>query len=338
MLYRLARPVVSLLLALAASSTAHAFGGAGHSAVGDIAAQLIAGRPAEKQVQRILGSVSLHDIGVWADCVKGIDPASDFKYTVTGRYAECAVFENQPEEEARMRDYVQRNLDACAPKPGEESCHKQYHYANPALQRGRYERGAVGTSDHDLVAAISAAVRVLRGQPAPAPFSLTNPREALALLVHTVGDIHQPLHIGSLYLDAKGQSVDPDAGSYDPQTHTVGGNALILPGSNLHAYWDNLPGQFAAQELAGLTQAARLVPASSGEPEQWAAAWAGESILQAARAFEGLRFGPRETGPRGPRWSVTLPDGYEARALEISRTQMARGGARLAELLNAIWP
>ena len=68
-------------------------------------------------------------------------------------------------------------------------------------------------------------------------------------------------------------------------------------------------------------------------PDSWK--WPEERV---AEKLEGLRFGPRETGPRGPRWSVTLPDGYEARALEISRTQMARGGARLAELLNAIWP
>ena len=92
----------------------------------------------DAEVKRILGKVSLRDIAVWDDCVKGIDTGNGFKYAVTGRFHECAVFENDPEEEARMRDYVQRNFEQCDPKPGEESCNKQYHYSNVAIQRGRY--------------------------------------------------------------------------------------------------------------------------------------------------------------------------------------------------------
>ena len=34
-------------------------------------------------------------------------------------------------------------------------------------------------------------------------------REALRLLAHYVGDIHQPLHVAAVYLDREGRVVDP---------------------------------------------------------------------------------------------------------------------------------
>lgn len=317
---------------------AHAFAAVAHSAVGDVAAELIKGSRAETEVRRILGAGSLHDIAVWADCVKGIDALNEFRYASTGRFPECAVFENSADEEERMRDYVKRNQDACSPKPSEESCHKQYHYSNQALQRGHYTPGSRGTSDHDLIASLRAAITRLQGGAVPAPYSLTNEREALALLVHLVGDIHQPLHVGSVYLDAEGRSIDPDQPGADAQSHTVGANAIQITGGNLHGYWDNVANRFVPADLAALPAAARAVPATPGSVEQWPQAWADEGIAQAAKVFEGIQYGPRLPGLRGPRWIGTLPEGYDARALELTRQQVAKAGARLAQLLKAIWP
>lgn len=319
------------------SQQAQAFAAIGHSAVGDIAAALIKGSRAETEVKRILGPVSLHDMAVWADCVKGIDAFNDFKYTVTGRYPECAVFEN-PAEELLMRDYVQRNHDACAPKPGEESCHKQYHYTNPAVQAGRYVPGAVGTGKTDLVVSLRAAITRLQGGAVPAPYSLTHEREALALLLHMVGDLHQPLHVGSIYLDAEGRVIVPQAESYDPLSHTVGGNAITMPGGNLHGYWDNAPNRLSEAELQALPEAARAVPASTGELSSWPQAWADDTIQQGAQVFAGLSYGARQQSLRGPRWLATLPPDYDARSLALTKAQLAKSGARLAQLLKAIWP
>lgn len=339
----LATAFAALVLAAAPHQTAHAWGATGHSAVGDIAAQLIKGTRAEREVARILGPVSLHDIAVWPDCVKGIDPSKDFRYTVTGRYPECAPFENKPEEEALMRDYVRRNNEGCAPRPGEESCHKQYHYTNTALERGRYQPGAVGTSDHDIVAAIEAARQRLAGGTVPGPFALQTEREALALLVHDLGDVHQPLHVGSVYLDEKGQRRDPDVQGDDPQARTIGGNALVVmgptgPGGNLHAYWDNAPGKLSPEQLAALPAAARQVPAMAAHPAQWPSLWASETLVEAEGAFAGLQFGERQSSLRGSRWNVTLPADYETRSQTLVRQQLARAGARLAQLLQTIWP
>ncbi|MFX8926146.1 S1/P1 nuclease, partial [Acinetobacter baumannii] len=85
-------------------------------------------------------------------------------------------------------------------KQGEEICHKQYHYSDIAIQRSSYSLGPVGTREDDIVGAVAAATHVLRDEPAPAPFNIKDKREALLLLVHYVGDLHQPLHVGAVYL------------------------------------------------------------------------------------------------------------------------------------------
>ena len=77
-------------------------------------------------------------------------------------------------------------------RPGDESCHKAYHYTDEAIQRSKYALGSAGTRDFDVVAAITAAIHVLKGEPAPPPFNIKDKREALLMLAHYVGDIHQP--------------------------------------------------------------------------------------------------------------------------------------------------
>ena len=191
----------------------------GHHTAGAIADELLAGSNAAAQVRAILGGLDLRDAAVWADSAKGVSPSKDFAYTAAGHFAECAIYETAPLE-AEMSAFVRRNDTNCAPKPGEESCHKQYHYTDIAVQRDHYKLGSAGTRDDDIVAAVAAATRVLKGEPAPAPFDIQSPREALLLIAHYVGDIHRPLHVGAIYLAASGKRVDPDTGSFDASTET----------------------------------------------------------------------------------------------------------------------
>jgi hypothetical protein len=72
-------------------------------------------------------------------------------------------------------------------------------------------------ADQDIVAAVSAAIAVLQGKDLPAPFKFASKKEALRLLAHYVGDIHQPLHVAAVYVDAGGHVIDPDMGTFDPQ-------------------------------------------------------------------------------------------------------------------------
>jgi hypothetical protein len=241
-----------------------------------------------------------------------------------------------------MSDFVRRNDTNCARKPTEESCHKQYHYSDVAIQRDRYVLGTTGTRTDDIVAVVGAAVHVLNGDAAPAPFDIKNKREALLLLAHYVGDIHQPLHVGALYLDALGKPVDPDSGAFDPATDTRGGNEILTvnpltkkKGANLHHTWDKIPVAMTAGHVgsAWLAQA-RAVKPTSGAAAVWATTWASETLGQAQLAFKGRKFGPKV----GDVWTVILPASYDNTMSSIKKQQLTRAGARLAQILQSIWP
>ncbi|HMK21930.1 MAG TPA: S1/P1 nuclease [Terriglobales bacterium] len=325
-----------LLVAAFVSGTAYGWGPEGHQTIARIASDLIAGSNAETQVRTLLGSVTLVDAAVWADCAKGVNPTT-LQYQGAGRFPECAVFET-PEGEAAMVDFVRRNATNCVIKPAEEICHKQYHYSDVAIQHMTYQASFVGARNDDIVAAVIAVTHVLKGDPAPAPFSIKDKPEALRLLAHYAGDIHQPLHVGAIYLDAQGNEIDPDAGTFDPATATRGANnIMVLPGTkrNLHATWDAIPASLKMSRVnAAWLSAARAVPASSGSDLAWPQQWASDSVAEASQAFSGLAFGPLASG----HWTVTLPSGYSRTMSAIKKRQLTRGGARLAKLLQDIFP
>jgi len=352
--------VLGWLVAIALSPTAaSAWGFEGHRVVGAIADHLLT--PAAKaQVQQLLNegdtrSVDLRKAAPWLDCVKSVARHDDgrFHYEVDPDHLEyevpCTPF-NSARERARMVDYVARNWTTCsyAPDGFERGCHNTFHFADVAIQRSTFDRSFQGTNPHDLVAAISAAIAVLQGKPIPPPFpfSIKDKKEAVLLLAHLMGDLHQPLHIGSVYLDTTGQLVDPDvAHAVDPATDTIGGNAIrdgvAVPFQtiNLHHEWDDIPTDLGDAATSELMDAVKLVPPSQGAPEDWPAAWATDTLLVAHDAFKGLSFGPTPP-PAQPKWTVTFDNhiDYLQAADAIKRKQLAKGGARLAELLNAIWP
>jgi S1/P1 Nuclease len=322
-------------IATAIAHPAFAWGPDGHHTVATLAEKLIAGTNASTQVQAILGNLSLADAAVWADCAKGVNP-STFKYEHPGKYKECKIFET-PAGEAEMEDFVRRNDTNCPIKPGEEICHKQYHYTDVAIQHQTYLLGFVGTRNDDIVGAVIATTHVLKGDPAPAPFNIKDKAEALRLLAHYAGDIHQPLHAGAVYLDAQGNEVNPDTGTFDPTTSTVGGNSIIVVSTkqNLHATWDAIPSTLTMSHVtAAWVSAARAIPATAGPDFDWPKRWASESVAQANLAMTGLKFGPHT----GTHWTVVLPAGYSTKMKSIKKVQLTRGGARLAQLLQEIWP
>ena len=261
-----------------------------------------------------------------------------------------------------MEDYVGRNWLQCSYAPGgkERGCHNTYHFDDVAFQRDRFDRNYLGTNEHDLVAAITAAIAVLKDNPTPAPFSIKDKKEALFMLAHLVGDLHQPLHVEAVYLahdnvpgDNKGR-VDPDAThQIDPESVSEGGNlisvrdqCLMSVGNrpmclNFHAEWDENPKNLDDAATPELLAAARSVPPSKGPVEDWPAAWASDTIVVAHQALDET-FTPIAPTPTAPeKWTVTFDDRstYLSTTEDtIKRQQLAKAGARLAELLNTIWP
>lgn len=312
---------------------AHAFGANGHMAVGTIADELIAGTNAAKEARKILGS-NLRTAAVWADCAKGVNTTT-FKYGGDGKYPECAVYEN-PGSKAQMVAFVRRNVGNCTSAHNTEVCHKQYHYTDVAIQRVAYVKGQVGTSEQDVVAAVAAMIAVLQGNEAPEPFKIAGKKEALRLLSHYLGDIHQPLHVAAVYLDTDGQVVDPDEGVFDAATETQGGNVLMLGTKRLHGEWDSVGGVVTSSPLPpGILKKARAVPATPGPMEQWSTAWASEVLVEGKAAFDGLTYSSENTKHQ---YQITIPAGYNQMKAQVQREQVIKAGARLAQILTTIWP
>jgi hypothetical protein len=162
MMSRLAGIFAFLICALL-SQSASAWGPDGHRLVGSIADQLLSTN-ARQQVNALLG-VDLRTAGPWLDCVKSVHRRTDgsLAYVEDPRYEPpCTAFKN---ERARMVDYATRDWIDCVYPEGANAasnlgCHNTYHFDDVAIQRDRFDRNYAGTNDHDLVAAINAAVAV----------------------------------------------------------------------------------------------------------------------------------------------------------------------------------
>lgn len=339
MLASLSHRLAGLALAIACGPAA-AWGPAGHEAVGAIADQLIVGTPAAKKVREILGS-SLRTASGWADCARAVESsAGTWAYKNRGKFRFCAVYEN-PASEKALVDFVRRNASRCGGWASSRQCrHKAYHFADVAIQKGQYDPALPGAHPDDLVQAIRAAIVVLQGGKSPAPFDIRGQREALRLLTHYLGDLHQPLHVGSIYLSDAGKPLDP-ATAKDALAHgNAGGNAILIEGRDLHQLWDDIPDRLFTQLLgASGAQQARKVPRTAGTADQWPAAWAGETVRQAAPAFRDLRFGARIAGSGPAKWPATAREPDYRRAREaLQHEQLVKGGARLAQILTTLWP
>jgi len=326
-------PRVAAIALLFISTYALAWGSAGHMTVGTIADDLIAGTNTAKQVRKILGT-NLRTAAVWADCAKGVNPKT-FKYEGAGQFPECKIYEN-PDSEKVMEDFVKRNVGNCISPPDAEVCHKQYHYTDLAIQRTAYMLGKVGTSDHDIVAAVAATISVLQDKGSPAPFKITSKKEALRLLAHYVGDIHQPLHVAAVYLDPSCHVVDPDMGIFNPQTETHGGNDLFVGMQKLHGEWDTVSGTFTSEPpTAEVLMKARAIPVTAGSISGWSTIWATETLMLGKQAFDGITYS--KEAPNG-HYQITLPANYSKMRISIQQDQVIKAGARLAQILKEIFP
>jgi hypothetical protein len=339
-----------LIIALVcAPISAFPYGPDGHKQVGAIADNLIANSRAEVQVKRILGNLNLQTVAVWADCAKGAGPNNGvFEYASDPvKYPECIIFESD-ENKARFKNFAAMNWDQCGNAHGREHCHNQYHYTDVSTFNTKYTNGLVGTSSFDIVHSIQAAFIYLRsgGKTVTPPFVFADEKEALMLLTHYVGDIHQPLHVVAEYLDENGKEVTPDLVGYKLGNDTIGGNQLLDASKTLHYEWDSIDPELSVggARAAAVLSLARCVGPTVGKPENWSIEWASESINMSRQVFGGLRFTLQSkyadvANDKEHKWDVTTVDpNYSLKANDLKQQKLAKGGARLAWILKAIWP
>ena len=144
---------------------------------------------------------------------------------------------------------------------------------------------------------------------------------AFAFLVHFMGDLHQPLHAGDRH----------DRGGNDQPA-----NYGVMAGRrNLHTVWDGLLADRAISTPQGGALGILAEIPAADRPAQAAgsvADWSRENWQVAHGAYADL-LGGDGCGPQ-PAGRPTLSADAITREIPILRRQVARGGIRLAQLLN----
>ena len=167
-----------------------------------------------------------------------------------------------------------------------------------------------------MTAQIERSHRLLADESLPAHIRL----EALAFMVHFIGDVHMPLHSGD-HEDRGGNDIETAYG--------------IAPGLNLHWIWDGplaeraitsaevpLVRRYTAEERAEL---------GGGTPADW-----GRESWQTSRDFvypEAFDRPPCEGAELPGETALTQED--ILRAIPVSQRRVTQAGIRMAEYLDA---
>ncbi len=145
---------------------------------------------------------------------------------------------------------------------------------------------------------------------------------ALRILIHVVGDIHQPLHAAMRVSRAYPEG-------------DRGGNLVVLHknkiAKNLHSYWDKGAGLFVGKRRYGqawikqkATAIEQLWPCSMARADLNAMHWAQESNALVVQNVYAVSNGN------------TLDERYQLTAQKIIEQRIALAGCRLAGLMNEI--
>ena len=333
---------VSFALIVTCTVNAFGWGDKGHETVGKIASLRIKPKTAQRLARILKPGDTLANMSTWADRVKDRMGTTD----------------PDPDTNTFIQDLAhnERNRD--------------WHFVNLPLGCTNYQTCNGFTPDHDIVHLINICIRTLQGHPDPnQPLS---ERNALRLLIHFIGDLHQPLHVGVGFIDANGPNntillvTDPNTIRQRSLPNDRGGNQLIIDNDrkNLHGFWDfdlvdslmvvtNKPTSDKLGRFLRQTVTPKQDWSPQGSVNTWAAAWATDSLdLSRQHTYRSVRIVRQRTIPvlrdgqpliRDGKpvtqivYDITRPNNYKAVNRENVRRQLAKAGFRLAKLLDAIY-
>ncbi len=223
--------------------------------------------------------------------------------------------------------------------------YNEWHYVNlPFTAEGTPV--PEGGNPPDVIWGLRQCLEKLQGEASP-----EDKAEALVMLLHLEGDVHQPLHTTS----------DDDAGGNKREIANLRSpkvDLLFSKGNNLHYFWDSAyrrvfkdgkaeasfyaPVYLPSQPLKGHQEALpmvreqasliekefpKTVVPDAGDPMTWA--------LESHRL--GYDFGYGKLPKPQSDNTYHLTQAYIDEARDIARKQVAIAGYRLGELLNAIY-
>lgn len=268
---------------------AHAWNAAGHRIVAVIAWQQL--QPDTKAY--VSAALARHpDFERWREKARSADPQLVF--------AEAATWPDSIRDDPRYFD--ERRERPTPPIPGlpDNARHLDWHYVN--VDSGK--RRAGGELDHQ----IESLSQVLRSTVRGDEISF-----ALPWLIHLVADIHQPLHVGNV--DDRGGNRVEIENPFD-RRH---------PMTNLHKYWDDLPGPSNLRGRPLLQRAWRWRVEQEAPAQGNVSLWREESRKLLEDAY------PVANGN-----SLPLVDAeFLRRTQDIARQRLVAAGYRLGSLLES---
>lgn len=283
------------------------------------AAQTMLSNNVLKKVQSILNTNEMSSVALWADQVRQL---MQFKSGPLVGNAEAQQF---------IIDHPDND---------------KWHFVNLPLNTFKYLYNGRFADPNDIVHVLTNCIAVLEGDST----FMTKP-QALRVLIHMVGDIHQPLHVACGYYvpNGTGATLLKDPGDIlNVEAHDRGGNSLRINGSEnskLHGFWDDnlvqgvdtTPGNKKMLQI--ITNAVDTVNwKNSGSRYTWPAKWAKDAVLEAQMAYDGVTFGPASFKANGEvnHIHITLAGTYANDRRDQVTRQLAKAAFHLARLLNRI--
>ncbi len=323
------RIYLCLILIVFSINNAFAYGEEGHRIVGKIADFRIKSSHAKDKVQSLLLEVhaeSLADIANWADDVK---------------------YQRHPKDsdDAETVSFISQHPSADT---------GAWHFVDLPFGMKKYDTNISPkfTPPNDVVHTLNHCIARLQGTIEPEfPISEVN---ALRFLVHLSGDIHQPFHVVSGYIDDR----QPDPALWitgSPEKAEMlgddaGGNRLILPSKEkMHSFFDvdlvKAVIRTATERDTALKLSKRHIKNNgkmNGNPGTWPAQWADDTLLQGRKVYKTIKMvSKRMPSDHPPGWNIIeLPteEVFVLKNTSATSAQLAKAGARLAAILDAIWP
>ena len=231
-------------------------------------------------------------------------------HDVTAYIAECNLTPEAAQEIDRVLDghspvYYANWLDSASHTP-EYAYTRTWHYAN--IDEGYTYDTMPKEPAGDVVAAVNDLVAELKSK----ELSAEKEAEALKMLIHLVGDMHCPMHLGRLS-DLGGNRRPVRFFNRETNLHSVWDTNLPEAAHNWsYTEWKEQIDRLTDEEKAGIT---------AGEPADWA----------------------KETHEICKEIYASSPEGtkieydYIFKYTPVIEKQFLRGGHRLARLLNEIY-
>lgn len=297
--------VLASLLLLTLAPAAHAWGPTGHRVVAEIAQRHLT-PAAQARVLSILAGRTLADVATWPDELRS-DPRFDKYKPLHFATVMNGLASYRDADKARCGDLVVA-IDAFTA------------FLHTGSREALYSVKALSEKSDGTA----------KGACNPQETEPVSPEMALSFLVHLMGDLHQPLHVGGT----------------DQGGNLVNVNWMDRWKTNLHSTWDE---EMVDYERLDYVQYARFLDrASEADAARWVTgdtiSWADKAVAMRSMLYvfpddpKPAAAKPVPGKPATPKPVVhKISYGYTGAQRHRMREQLLKGGLRLAAVINGIF-